>query len=72
MLKNAAHEDRQIIINTHSPVLPKYFDNENLIVCRRMDTSTEFIPFTSIGPLFQSQNIEEHLEEQIIRGDFGG
>lgn len=72
MLKNASHADRQIIINTHSPVMPTYFDSENLIVCRRTDTNTEFVSFDSLGPLFQSKDIEGHLEEQILRGDFGG
>ncbi len=72
LLKNAASNSRQIIINTHSPILPTYFKNDNLLVCRRSESSTEFIPFSSIGPLYKESEIASHLEEQIIRGDYGG
>jgi len=72
LLKNAASSSRQIIVNTHSPILPTYFKNENLLVCRRSDSSTEFLPFKSIGPLYKDSEIAEHLEEQIVRGDYGG
>ena len=72
LLKNAANRSRQIIVNTHSPILPTYFQNENLLVCRRSQSSTEFVPFKSIGPLYRDTEIASHLEEQIIRGDYGG
>ncbi|HYR74919.1 MAG TPA: AAA family ATPase [Pyrinomonadaceae bacterium] len=72
LLKNAANKSRQIIVNTHSPILPTYFRNDNLLVCRRTHSSTEFIPFKSIGPLYRDSEIASHLEEQIIRGDYGG
>jgi len=72
LLKNAATDERQILINTHSPVLPTYFTNKDLLVCRRADAGTEFIPFDSSGELFRSGEIDQHLEEEILRGDFGG
>lgn len=72
LLKNAATDERQILINTHSPVLPTYFNNTELLVCRRAGPGTEFIPFSSIGELFRRNEIEQHLEEEILRGDFGG
>ena len=72
LLKNAASEERQILINTHSPVLPTYFSDTELLVCRRAGPATEFIPFSSIGKLFRRNEIEQHLEEEILRGDFGG
>ncbi len=72
MLKNAANENRQILINTHSPVLPGYFKNKELLKCQRLGTSTTIVPFTSSGELFRENEIEENLEEQILRGDYGG
>jgi predicted ATPase len=72
LLKNAADGTRQILINTHSPILPTYFCNENLLVCRRVMSSTEFVPVCSLGPLFHPHEIAPHLEDQILRGDYGG
>lgn len=72
LLKNAASAERQILINTHSPVLPSYFSDAELLVCRRAGPGTEFIPFSSIGDLYRRTEIDRHLEEDILRGDFGG
>jgi len=72
LLKNAAGNDRQILINTHSPVLPTYFSDKDLLVCQRTEAGTEFVPFSTIGVLYRSSDIEQHLEEEIVRGDFGG
>jgi predicted ATPase len=72
LLKNAAGNDRQILINTHSPVLPSYFSDKDLLVCQRTESGTEFVPFSTFGPLYRTSDIEQHLEEEIVRGDFGG
>lgn len=72
LLKNAATDGRQILINTHSPVLPTYFNDTELLVCRRGESGTEFVPFASMGELFRRTEIDQHLEEEIVRGDFGG
>ena len=72
LLKNAAGNDRQILINTHSPVLPTYFNDKDLLVCQRTEAGTEFVPFSTFGPLYRTSDIEQHLEEEIVRGDFGG
>ncbi len=72
LLKNAATTERQILINTHSPVLPTYFSDTELLVCRRTGPGTEFVPFSSIGNLFRPGEIDQYLEEEILRGDFGG
>lgn len=72
LLKNAASDERQILINTHSPVLPSYFSDKELMVCRRTGAGTEFIPFATAGDLYRSHDIEQYLEEEIVRGDFGG
>jgi predicted ATPase len=72
LLKNGASEDRQILVNTHSAVLAGYFENQNLMVCRRNEASTCFTPFASSGSLFNRSEIQNNLEEQIVRGDYGG
>ena len=72
MLKNAANENRQILINTHSPVLPGYFKNNELLICQRSGTATITVPFISSGELFRKIEIDENLEDQILRGDYGG
>jgi len=72
LFKNAATENRQILINTHSPILPTYFSDKELLVCKRSKIGTEFIPFSSAGVLYRGHDIEKHLEEEIVRGDYGG
>lgn len=78
LLSNAVSfgKGMQLLVNTHSPILPEYFDDEALIICRRRGRSTEFVPFQSAGPLLRPQEIESALgdetplTERIIRGDF--
>lgn len=76
LLRNAAERGMQLLVNTHSPILPDYFDDEALVICRRRGRRSEFIPFRSVGPLLRPQEIEMALEdetplsERIIRGDF--
>ncbi len=79
MLKNAAGERTQVIVNTHSPILPRYFDNDALIICRKQERGSTFVPFESLGGLFREGEVDQALEEQlstfterIIRGDFDG
>ena len=87
LLKNAVeYGGIQIIVNTHSPILPTYFDDDEIIVCRKERRETEFIPCISFLPLFRKKEIDEALEgeekltsreitslmERIVRGDFGG
>jgi predicted ATPase len=49
-LKNAVQEYRkQIIITTHSPILPEYFDDKDLFVCGREKNQTTNKPFASGG-----------------------
>jgi predicted ATPase len=77
LLQNAAESGRaQLLVNTHSPLLPDYFEDESLVVCRKRGRDTEFVPFQSLGPRFRPQEIDTALEdetplsERIIRGDF--
>lgn len=74
VLKNAVREHKkQIVVTTHSPILPEYFDDKDLFICSRDKNQTIITPFLSKqGPLFRRQNIEHALEDRILRGDFGG
>ncbi|NQU05339.1 MAG: ATP-binding protein, partial [Calditrichaeota bacterium] len=62
----------QIIITTHSPILPKYFENENLFACSKDGNSTVIKPFVSLGKQYRDLEILENLGDRILRGDFGG
>jgi len=64
--------DQQIIITTHSPILPKYFYNENLFVCRKDKNHTSIEPFKSMGEYYRYDEIMNSLDDVIVRGDFGG
>ena len=73
-------EDTQLIVTTHSSLLPDLIPAESLYVCRKVNGSTEIEPFTMmhIGPLWKKPDIEDVLEdeselspsERILRGDF--
>ena len=72
LLKNSVEEHKkQIVVTTHSPIFPTYFDNTNLFVCQKDDHRTIIKPFEAL-PLFKRQKIEDALEDRILRGDFGG
>ena len=73
MLKNAVKEyHKQIILTTHSPIFPEYFDNDDLFICSKEQHQTTIKPFSSFGPIFRRQDIEHALEDRMLRGDFGG
>jgi predicted ATPase len=64
--------NKQIVVNTHSPVFPTYFDDQFLFVCKKDGANTNIISFKSEGPLFRKGSIGKVLEEKILRGDYGG
>lgn len=71
--------ETQVLVNTHSPILPSYFEDEALIVCRKEVQGSIFVPFRSLGKIFREGEIAHALEEQpfafterMIRGDFDG
>jgi len=71
ILKQAAAGGKQVIVTTHSSVLPTYFTDQDLFVCRKGPQHTCVEPF-SWGPLFLRQEIESALEDRILRGELGG
>jgi len=73
-LKNAAENKSQIIVTTHSPILPDSIDTKSLYVCRKKDGNTKIEEFKKTE-LFANQEIADGLEdntpasELILRGD---
>jgi predicted ATPase len=80
MLQNSVRPgDMQILVNTHSPFLPVYFKNEDILICRRGGKVSEFRPFPAEAPLLKGEDVAHALEEpltplyeRIVRGDYGG
>jgi len=73
-----ASEKRQIIVNTHSALLPDYFDSEGIgmIQCLKKEGRTHFRALPLAEGVFRSSEVEKALEEtlpseRILRGDWG-
>jgi len=78
-LKTRATNDTQLIVTTHSPILPDLIPNENLLVCRKVEGNTLIEPFSTWGPLGKRYDVETALDgneseipvsQRIQRGDF--
>lgn len=73
-LKNMSRGHAQLIVTTHSPLLPDLMDDASLYVCRKRDGKTSIVPF--IGGIFRDPEIKTALDEErtlpsemILRGD---
>ena len=69
--------ETQLIVTTHSPILPEMFSDENLFVCRKEERRTVIKPFSTWGLLKRRNGIGEAVDaeelsvsERILRGDF--
>jgi len=69
----------QIIITTHSPVLPDLIADSSLFVCRKQSQGTTIETYQHWGPLGRRKGIDEALDdeqeslkvsERMMRGDF--
>src|SRR5271166_3376348 len=70
----------QLIVTTHSPILPDHVPADSLYVCRKIKGSTSIEPFEHWGPLSRRTNIDTGLEdseedklpvaERMLMGDF--
>jgi predicted ATPase len=81
ILSNRAESGTQLIVTTHSPILPDELPAEDLFVCQKIDGATTIEPFQAWGPVFKGATIAEALEDangpmkvaqRMLRGDFGG
>ncbi len=77
LLRNAS-EYKQVLVNTHSPVLPDYLQDAHLVTCSKQATSSVFRPLQQKQGLFRAPSVEEALEDEpstvsqrILRGDWG-
>jgi len=77
LLRNRALTgETQLIVTTHSPILPDLFADENLFVCQKKNKHTLIEPFTTWGALKRRDDIDKALDEElsvsgrILRGDF--
>ncbi|OHB76536.1 MAG: recombinase RecF [Planctomycetes bacterium RBG_16_64_10] len=72
----AATGESQLIVTTHSPILPDLIPDDSLFVCRKDTRQTAISPFRTWGPLGRRKDIDEALDEsltpsqRIMRGDF--
>ncbi|MCW5976874.1 MAG: AAA family ATPase [Bryobacteraceae bacterium] len=69
----------QLIVTTHSPILPDHVPDDSLFVCRKTEGATVIEPFETWGPLGRKLGIDSALEERaeqlpvsqrLLRGDF--
>jgi len=77
MVRNAVQmRDMQVLLTTHSPALPDFFDESDLIICHKEGWETIFEPFVPSYRLTPVPAGEEEWEttftERVLRGDFGG
>ncbi len=79
LLKNrTATGDTQLIVTTHSPILPDMISDKNLYICRKEQGHTMIEPFSTLGNLWRGKDIDTALDteeklctsERILRGDF--
>ncbi len=78
LFREAAEQgETQYIINTHSAILPDYFDESQIVVCKKENYATSFKPFKTLA-LWQHSDIEKALDdasvfsEGFVRGYYGG
>ena len=72
--------DTQLIVTTHSPILPDHIPDESLFVCQKKSGGTTIDPFSIWSPpLWRRPGIDDAREEEIerlpisqrmLRGDF--
>jgi len=69
----------QLIVTTHSPILPDHIPDDSLFVCQKKNGATIIEPFSIWGPLGRRTEIDAALEEnveqlpvsqRVLRGDF--
>jgi predicted ATPase len=71
--------DTQLIVTTHSPILPDHIPDKSLFVCQKQGNGTIILPFSHWGPVGRRSEIDIALEEpadplpvsqRMLRGDF--
>jgi predicted ATPase len=79
LVSRAESGNTQLIVTTHSPILPDHVPDDSLFVCRKKDGATIIEPFETWGPLGRKSEIDTSLDEsepplpvsqRMLRGDF--
>jgi predicted ATPase len=79
LVSRAESGNTQLIVTTHSPILPDHVPVDSLFVCRKKDGATIIEPFDAWGPLWRRPEIDTPLDEgepelpvsqRMLRGDF--
>lgn len=84
LLKNhAIRSETQLIVTTHSPILPDMVPDDHLFVCKKIDGKTAIVPFSQWGPVWgllskqkaidkalESEEEGLSIEQRTLRGDF--
>lgn len=75
-----AFQNSQLIVTTHSPLLPDKVPTKSLLVCKRNAGRTEIIPLAPWGDLDRANQIAQSFDgddqnqpsisQRILRGDF--
>ncbi|MFN7922038.1 MAG: AAA family ATPase [Bryobacteraceae bacterium] len=68
----------QVLVTTHSPILPDHIPDQYLFICRKLGGKTEIEPFDTWGPLGRLADIDSGLTDRseqpislrMLRGDF--
>ncbi len=75
LLKTRAGSDTQVIVTTHSPLLPDLIPHESLYVCRKRKGHTVIEPFSAwelpdVEKALDDEEEDLTISERILRGDF--
>jgi predicted ATPase len=78
LISGQAESGTQLIVTTHSPVLPDHVPKESLFVCNKKEGATTIEPYRSWGPLFHESAVGTALDKEeglppsqrMMRGDF--
>ncbi len=79
LVGRAESGNTQLIVTTHSPILPDHIPDESLFVCRKEGGATVIEPFKTWGSLGRRSGIDTALDEaaeqlpvsqRMLRGDF--
>ncbi len=79
LTSRAESGNTQLIVTTHSPILPDHVPDESLYVCRKLGGATVIESFQTWGPLGRRTDIDTALEDsaehlpvsqRLLRGDF--
>jgi len=77
VLQSRASKDTQVIVTTHSPILPDQMPDESLMICQKKEGRTEIRRLSHPGEFWRGEEVQkawDHEEltvyQRTLRGDF--